>query len=82
MTEDFLEEKHRSGHEFSLAAMPTMSGFGALFEFDTHWSRGCAESISPHHDANWLVNPEHDRLPSYLSVIELHDAALQQNLVA
>ena len=53
-----------------------------LFDLDAEWSGRVAEAVLPYHDNKLLRMLEENRLQNYLRVIELQDAALQQNLAA
>jgi len=80
--EDFLEEQHRSGRELGFAEIPAVFGLGVLFDLDAEWSGRVAEIVLPYHDNKLLRTLEENRLRNYLRVIELQDAALQQDLAA
>ncbi len=80
--EDFLEEQHRSGRELGFAEIPAVFGLGVLFDLDADWSGRVAETVLPYHNNKLLRTLEENRLRNYLRVIELQDAALQQDLAA
>jgi hypothetical protein len=80
--EDFLAEQHRSGRELGFAEIPAVFGLGVLFDLDAEWSGRVAEAVLPYHDNKLLRTLEENRLRNYLRVIELQDAALQQDLAA
>jgi hypothetical protein len=80
--EDFMEEQHRAGRELGFAEIPAVFGLGVLFDLDAEWSGRVAEAVLPYHDNKLLRTLEQNRLQNYLRVIELQDAALQQNLAA
>jgi len=80
--EDFLEEKHHSGRELGFAEIPAVFGLGILFDLDAEWSGRVAESVLPYHDNKLIRTLEDNRLQNYLRVIELQDAALQQDMAA
>jgi len=60
----------------------TGSVSGVVFALDARWSGGVADAVLPYHDNKLLRSLEGNRLRDYLRVIELQDAAMQQNLAA